>query len=156
MMRSVLLGQRKKPYASEFQIAEFSIQDNHLHLLVEAGAEALRPGMSGFMIAFARRLNAMLGRVGKVWGDRYNVVELDSPQKVKNALQYIFRNSVKHGIRSIGGAPDLYSSIWRFEKLAKPLDSIIEGPWAAEWPEVKPRTWFLAVGWWKKHGLLEW
>ncbi len=36
MLRAVLVDQRKRRYAKEFQVAELSIQDNHLHLIVEA------------------------------------------------------------------------------------------------------------------------
>src|SRR5205085_8070986 len=82
MIRSILLGQSKKSYATDFHVAEFSVQDNHLHMICEGTADGIRRGISGFMIAFARRFNAMHGRRGKVWGDRYHTTELDSPTQV--------------------------------------------------------------------------
>lgn len=56
-----------------FQIVHHSIQTNHIHLVVEADdRDVVTRKMSGFAIAFAKRLNNQLlgGRRGKVWSDR--------------------------------------------------------------------------------------
>src|SRR4249920_2892492 len=43
------------------RIVEFSVQGNHMHLVVEAGAhEALSRAMQGFSIRVAKGLNAMM------------------------------------------------------------------------------------------------
>ena len=153
MFRSVLLDQRKRRYASSFQVVEFSVQQDHLHLIVEAnGPDAhreLRSGVSGLVIAFAKRLNMMLGRRGKVWGDRWHGRELASPTEVRNALVYVFRNLAKHGTRIIGyDAVDPLSSAPRFAGWTMPLSWVFDdGPW----PLTPPRTWLLGTGW-RTHG----
>jgi REP element-mobilizing transposase RayT len=156
MLRSVLLDQRKRRYAASFQVVEFSIQDNHLHFIVEAnGPDAhreLRSGVSGLVIAFAKRLNMMLRRRGKVWGDRWHGRELGSPREVRNALVYVFRNVAHHGTRMCGdGAIDPLSSAARFTGWTHPLDWALwfgdDGPW----PDTPPRTWLLGTGW-STHG----
>ena len=50
------------------------------------GYEPLRSGVSGFEISFARRLNVMLGRRGKVWVDRYHRHDLKTPKETWNGL----------------------------------------------------------------------
>ena len=156
MLRGVLLGQRKRKYAQAFHVVEYSIQDNHLHLMVEAvGPEArdsLRSGISGFVISFAKRLNMMLGRKGKVWGDRWHGRELSSPTEVRNILGYIFRNVVKHGARVYGrGFADPLSSAPRFDGWTRPIVRIDQH---GLWPPNQPRTWLLERGW-RIQGLLD-
>jgi REP element-mobilizing transposase RayT len=160
MLRKVLRRQRDRRYARAFQVVEFTIQDNHLHLIVEAvgkdsAHDTLRSGVSGLVISFAKRLNRMLGRKGKVWGDRWHGRELASPRAVRNALVYVFRNLAKHGTRMLGDDNiDHLSSATRFTKWTRPLvwpfrDG--EGPW----PEAPPKTWLLGTGWHVHHGLID-
>jgi putative transposase len=157
MVQRVLFDQRRRTrYAASFQIVEFSIQHDHVHLMVEAagedGHDALRAGVSGFMIAFARRFNMMLGRRGKVWGDRWHGRELRSPSEVRNILGYIFRNVVKHGTRVYGrGFADHFSSASRFDGWSKP---IVRSDTGEIWPTAPPRTWLLETGW-RLRGLLD-
>ena len=149
MLREVLVQQRRRFYKDVFQIVEFSVQHNHLHLMVEAvgdeAHDALGAGMRGFAISFAKRLNAMLGRKGKVWGDRWHGRELGSPTEVRNILGYIFRNIVKHGALVYGsGFADPVSSASRFTGWKRPVVRTDHGE---EWPAAPPRTWMLAKGW---------
>lgn len=150
MFRTVLHRQRARRYAHTFQVVEFSIQDNHLHLIVEAtggeGAhDALRAGVSGLVISFAKRLNRILRRKGKVWGDRWHGQELRSPSEVRSRLVYVFRQLARHGTRMIGdGLVDPLSSASRFKGWSSPVRPIIEPD---SWPEARPRTWLLGVGW---------
>ncbi len=54
-----------------FALVEFSVQSNHLHLLVEArDRAALSSGMRGLAIRLARTINRTLARRGSVWADR--------------------------------------------------------------------------------------
>ena len=150
MFNSVILDQRKRRYASSFQVVEFTVQENHLHLIVEArGPSAhreLRAGVSGLVIAFAKRLNMMLRRRGKVWGDRWHGRELGSPREVRNALVYVFRNLAKHGTRMIGqDLVDVMSSALRFHGWTSPLTFYVDDE--LQWPNAPPRTWLLDDGW---------
>jgi putative transposase len=87
LVAEVLRDQRRRRYRNDFRIVHYSIQSNHLHLVVEAdterakGYKPLRSGVSGFEIAFARRLNLLLRRRGKVWADRYHRHDLKTPKE---------------------------------------------------------------------------
>ena len=91
--QSVRLTQRP-----DFRIVEFSIQSNHIHMIVEAESnDALSRGMKSFAVRTNRRFNAALGRGrGKVWADRYHREDLRTPRQVRNALVYCLANYKKH------------------------------------------------------------
>ncbi len=160
MLREVLHRQRDRRYAKTFQVVEFTIQDDHLHFIVEAPGvvetgmkdahQALRSGVSGLVISFAKQLNKLLGRRrGKVWGDRFHSRELASPTEVRNALVYVFRNLARHGAYLHGdGNVDQLSSAPRFSRWTRPVLSV-HGD-AASWPQAPPRTWLLDRGWWSR------
>lgn len=88
LLRSVIATSEREG----FRIAEYSIQGDHLHMMVEAddGASLTR-GMRSFTIRVAQRINRQIfaRRRGKVWGDRYHRRELTNPTEVRNALLYI-------------------------------------------------------------------
>jgi REP element-mobilizing transposase RayT len=148
----VLQQQQRKDYEPDFQVVHFSIQHNHLHLIVEADERALRAGVSGLMIAFARRLNALLRRRGSVWGDRYHRHDLATPREVHHTLSYVFNNAKKHGLRVLGqGFVDPYSSARRFHGWAS---EVFEYGEPDPWPKVRARTWLLGQGW-KKRGFID-
>src|SRR4051794_36095526 len=51
------------------RLVDFSIEDNHLHLIVETpGKDQLRRAMTGFGVRLARRLNKVSNRRGQVVG----------------------------------------------------------------------------------------
>jgi hypothetical protein len=90
LFESVLEDQRTRPYAKGFAITAHAALEKELRLIVEGTSSkahsALRAGMSGLFIAFARRLNMLLGRRGKVWSDRWDGRELSTPQEVREAI----------------------------------------------------------------------
>src|SRR4051812_32104663 len=56
-----------------FRVLHFSVQRDHVHLVVEADdKESLWRGTTGLEVRVARRLNSMLGKKGRFWGDRYH------------------------------------------------------------------------------------
>ena len=86
-----------------FRIVHISIQQTHVHLLVEAENKlALARGMSGFQISAARNINTVLGgergqrRCGRVFVDRYHLVVITSPTQARHALSYVLNNWRKH------------------------------------------------------------
>jgi hypothetical protein len=138
-----------------FRIAHFSVQRDHVHLLVEAAdKQALSAGMRGLVIRIARRLNLALGRTGRFWGDRWNGRALGSPREVRNALAYLFFNARKH--RELPFGLDAYaSSLWASACFRDPvyregLQLLAEGRAP---PVAAPHTWLLREGW-RRHGLL--
>ena len=90
------------------RLCEFSIQGNHIHLVVEAeGPTALSQAMQGLGVRVARGLNRMMDRRGRVFADRYHGHVLRTPTEVKRAVHYVRNNFAKHtGARYV----DEYSS----------------------------------------------
>lgn len=81
----------------DFQVVDYVILGNHLHLLVEADdAEALSRGMQALGIRVAMRLNSLQNRRGAVFVDRYHAHALGSRREVANALKYIAGNYRRH------------------------------------------------------------
>jgi REP element-mobilizing transposase RayT len=72
-----------------FRIVHFSVQGDHLHLIVEArNAQRLSRGMQGLATWIARRLNQLIGRRGKVFADRFHAQVLRTPLEVARAVAY--------------------------------------------------------------------
>src|SRR5262245_6247252 len=70
-----------------FRILQYSVQMDHVHLLVEAaGTNELARGCQGLAVRIARSVNQVLGRCGAVWGDRYHARALATPAEVRRAL----------------------------------------------------------------------
>jgi hypothetical protein len=156
MLCRVLSKQRTRAYEPAFQVAHFSVQESHVHLIVEANDDALRTGVSGFVISFARRLNRLLRRKGRVWSERYHRHELTTPRAVHHVLAYVFNNYRKHGVRVRGLPPDLgfadhYSSAPRFRAWTVPVVHFAD---TEPWPRVTARTWLLGKGW-QTHGPID-
>ena len=157
LFADVLHDQRKRAYNEDFRVVHFSLQTNHVHLVVEAdsakgvaagrkGYAPLRAGVSGLMIAFARRLNMMLRRKGKVWDDRYHRRDLKTPTEANRALAYVFRNFLHHGEVGWGkGIVDPFSSAWLFEGWTEPVRPFrTSRRWA--WPVCRAKTWLASRG----------
>jgi REP element-mobilizing transposase RayT len=81
-----------------FQIVHFSVQSNHVHLLVEAQSHrALVEGIRGFNVSLARRINRLLFRSGRLLAERWHGHPLTTPRAVRRALVYVLANARKHG-----------------------------------------------------------
>jgi putative transposase len=133
---------------SGFRVIHYSVQDDHVHLLVEADdAPALSRGLRGLAIRVARTVNRVLGRRGPVWGDRYHARPLTTPRTVRHALVYVLMNVHKHRVDA--PALDPCSSARWFDGWQPGL---LVGP-EGDRPVARPRTWLAAVGW-RRHGLL--
>jgi len=134
-----------------FRLVHFSVQGNHLHLIVEAeDAKTLGRGMQGLCIRIARGVNRLLRRRGKVFSDRYHRHDLESPRETRNALAYVLQNHRKHeferGERCPRGWTDPCSSAaffdgWSHRRRFISPDDEEDAPVAA------PTTWMLTTGW---------
>ena len=142
-----------------FRVVEFNVLGNHVHLVVEAGgAEALARGMQGLNVRLARRINAVLGRSGKLFAERYHARSLRTPRDVRNVLRYVLLNARHH-------AAERGETMWRGW-----VDPCSSGAWFHGWkgamrrdvewlellrketrPTAVARTWLLVEGW-KKNG----
>jgi REP element-mobilizing transposase RayT len=121
-----------------FRVVHFSIQDDHVHLVVEAEHEALSRGVQGLAIRIARHVNALLRTRGSFWADRFHSRELESPRAVRNAIVYVLMNVKKHHRR------------------CSDVDPCSSAPWffrveRGESPIRPPSTWLGATGW-LRHG----
>jgi hypothetical protein len=134
--------------ARGFRLLHFSVQADHLHLLVEAdGHTRLVRGLQGLAIRIARAVNRALGRRGRVWGDRYHVRLLRTPREVRHALVYVLQNWRKH-VPGARGHDPRSSAAW-FSGWGVPAQlSSVRAPVATA------RTWLAAVGW-RCHGRLD-
>jgi hypothetical protein len=133
----------------DFRVAHFSVQSDHLHLVVEADDRgALSRGMRGLAIRCALAVNRALGRRGALWAERYHASALRTPRMVRNALVYVLANARKH-LHAVAGLDPCSSARW-FDGFRGPDPA---AP-ASEAPPTKPpRTWLLRIGW-RRHGLL--
>src|SRR5882757_2700146 len=99
----------------DVRVVEFSVQGNHIHLVVEApNRRALARAIQGLSIRVAKGLNRMMGRKGRVFDDRYHARLLRTPTEVRHAIRYVLDNARKHaaerGETYAPGYIDPYSS----------------------------------------------
>ena len=134
-----------------FRVVHYSVQRSHAHFIVEApgGKYAMECGMKAVGQRFARCVNRVFGRNGPVLYGRYNLILLETPRQVRNALAYVLLNVRKHGREAGRGLPPAQ------------IDPCSSGPWFDGWkrgskrpaptrepPEVAPaRFWLLTQGW---------
>jgi len=126
------------------RIVHYSVQGNHLHLLVEADdRRAMSNGMRALLISMARRLNDLMRKSGGLFVDRFHERPLASPNAVRTALRYVLTNAHKHHGHDL-------------------VDPFSSGPWFGGWPAnvrkptwlpctgppvTKPASWLLRDGW---------
>ena len=146
LLRSVFGASQHRAgtWGQGFRLVHYSVQSNHLHLMVEASdSTSLARGMQGLLVRMARRLNRLWERRGRVVADRFHSRVLRTPREVRNALRYVLKNHERHGIWFRGTDP--YSSGASFDGWRG-----VAGPKArARLPDpvVRARTWLLAKGW---------
>jgi hypothetical protein len=140
-----------------FRVVHYSIQTNHVHLIVEAaGKQALGSGMKSIGSRLARAVNRVFSRVGPVVDGRYHLRVLRTPREVRNAIAYVLLNVRKHWRQRRGTAPpgrvDEASSGRWFNGWRRRVRGPTRG---GEAPEVAaPRSWLLSQGW-RRHGLID-
>ena len=131
-----------------FRLLHFSVQSDHLHLLVEADEPTrLTRGVQGLAIRVAKAVNRILGRRGTVWGDRYHARTLASPREVRNALIYVLQNWKKH-VPGARGLDSRSSAAW-FTGWRTPIARTLRAS-----PIAAARTWLARIGW-QRHGMLD-
>ena len=138
-----------------FRVVHYSIQNDHLHAIVEATSQRdLAHGMKSIGSRLARAVNRIFGRRGSVLADRYHLHILRTPREVRNAIAYVLLNARRHlaklGRRLPTAAGDPASSGRRFSGWNRRFQpgSSIDPP-----PVAPPRTWLLRAGW-RRHGLV--
>ncbi len=143
------LQRQRAAVGHDFRVIAFSVQDDHVHLIVEAKDKArLAAGARALGIRLAHAVNGVLGRRGRVIGDRYHVRTLRTPREVKFALVYVLQNFKKHQPHAPTALDPCSSAAW-FDGFR---DAIVSTD-ADTSPTHPPRTWLLRLGW-RRYGLL--
>ena len=152
------LGRMSRP---GFRVVHYSIQDNHAHFLVEAaGRERLANGMKSLAARFARCVNRVFGRTGKVLADRFHHVVKRTPTEVRRALAYVLLNVRKHyrerchrkpPVVLDGASSGLWFDGWNGRE-PPPLGRCADADRACG--VAAPHTWLLGKGW-RRIGLID-
>lgn len=140
-----------------FRVVHFSVQYDHVHLIVEAASKrALSAGMRSLAIRVARQVNRLLMRKGRFWADRWHGHALASPREVRNAVVYVLANFRKHARSAVPPGIDPYSSGAWFTHFRgfhparhHPLYASRPPPLGAAdlgVPVSAPRTWLMTAG----------
>jgi hypothetical protein len=124
-----------------FRVIHFSIQQDHGHFIVEGDEpRRARGGVHGLAIRLALAVNRVLGRKGKVVGDRYHVRPLTTPRQMRTSMVYVLLNFRKH-LRAPACIDPRSSGQhfpgWQATPVAKDVAPAT----------VEPGTWMARVGW---------
>ena len=144
---------------SGFRVIHFSIQQDHGHFIVEGDeARRARGGMHGLAIRLALAVNRVLGRKGKVVGDRYHVRPLTTPRQMRASMVYVLLNFRKHlrappGIDPRSSGP--HFSGWRRHPRLDSADVGAAAGAVGPAATVAPTTWMATVGWQRAGGPLK-
>jgi REP element-mobilizing transposase RayT len=168
-LRGALFGEVRQALAEGqerfgFRLVHFSVQSNHVHLIVEAGGRrSLSRGMQGLSIRVARAVNGQLARRGRVFADRYHARALKTARAAHFAVRYVLLNARKHqrSPRKVAaselpmGFVDSCSSAPWFDGFGRPAALVFGAErgrqrWRVcserEAPVVPARTWLLRRG----------
>ncbi len=139
-------------------VVHYSIQDNHLHLMVEAAdKQRLARGMQLLFSRIAFEVNRLAQRHGRLFRDRHHRRALTNPTQTRNALVYVLFNGRKHRLQK-GDAPshiltwiDPCSSAAWFEGWSAdyaPTRTLLERTRAGPCVRgAEPTTWLAREGW---------
>jgi REP element-mobilizing transposase RayT len=128
-------------HKSAFRVVHFSVQSDHIHLVVEGDAPvALVRGLQGLAGRCAKAVNRAAGRRGRVWSSRYHARALRTPTEARRGLVYVLLNFRKH-LRASPGVDPRSSGPW-FAGWRTPTPAPRESP-----PIASPRTWLATTGW---------
>ncbi len=134
-----------------FKIVAYTIQTNHLHLIVECGSRKhLANGMKAIQVRIARGVNRLWERSGRVFRDRYHDHVLKTPSEVRRALCYVLNNHYKHGHRAALGLDYYASGAW-FGGWRQKFE--VTGTEGMPLHVPEPGTWLLRIGW-RRRGLI--
>jgi REP element-mobilizing transposase RayT len=146
---------------NDFRVVDWSIQGNHIHLVVEAvGSVRLSREMQGLSVRIARGLNGKLDRQGSVFADRYHARILKTPREVRNAKAYVLLNARRHAVQRGRSCQrnwmDPYSSWAWFDGWKDCSSTAVHKARAGPDKErcgAAGKTWLMRVGW-RRYGLI--
>jgi len=93
ILKRAIMNARKQG----LRVIHFTLEYDHIHLLIEAeNNEILGKGMQSFGVTFSKAINRMKKQSGGVYKHRYHFRQISGVRQLKNVLNYIFTNGVKH------------------------------------------------------------
>jgi REP element-mobilizing transposase RayT len=118
----------KKARLLGLKVIQYTLEYDHVHLLVESSDKiSLGKGMQSLGISFSKKINKIKKQNGKVFKTRYHFRKLSTPREIKNVLNYILGNGVKHKESSSIVSPfNSLSVITAFDKLYPGFERMIE------------------------------
>jgi len=85
--------------AGKFQLHDFVVMPNHVHLLIRVGGDmTIEKAMQFIKGGFSFRLKKELGYLGEVWQGGFSEVRVDDRQSLLRHRDYIAQNPVKAGL----------------------------------------------------------
>jgi len=165
-LKSGLKNLRVPPLLEQFKISaekakqqglrliHFSIQTNHLHLLVECrDNETLSRGMKSLGCKLGKAIRKYCGGSGPVFKGRFHLQVIKNPTQARNSLAYVLLNEAKH--KKFIPYKDAYSSAGHFHEWRRLLGRNT-GPILQYGRQVKrslpghlsaPHSWLAREGW---------
>ena len=158
----VVMAEIARVSTKGLRVLHQSLQDDHLHLIVEADdAASLSRGIQRLALRVAMTVNALVGRHGRFWRERYHRRDLATPRQFRNALVYVTFNFRKHAspaqrllrTRELDGKS---SALWIDDWKSETFAAYVRERRARAGPRitVPPQTWIARIGW-KRHGLID-
>lgn len=93
ILKRAILNARKKG----LRVLHYSLEYDHVHLLIEAENNTiLGKGMQAFGVTLSKAINRVRKLKGGVYKHRYHFRQISSARELKNVMNYIFSNGMKH------------------------------------------------------------
>ena len=80
---------------NKITVVAYCLMDNHVHLLLHSGLQAMSEALKWINIKFAGRYNHKYKKVGHVFQDRFKSEIIGTEEYLIQALRYIHNNPVK-------------------------------------------------------------
>ena len=98
--KTILKGLRHAILRARLQglrIIHYSLEHDHVHLYAESGNnKILAKGMKALGVSLVKKINRFCKTKGTCYKTRYHLRVLRSASEVKNVLNYILKNGIKH------------------------------------------------------------
>lgn len=153
LVHDVLVRELVALKARGVRVIHYSIQTDHLHLIVESHDRTTLSRQMQFLFSrIARAVNAVAHRSGSLFRDRHHRHDLRTPTEMRRALVYVLFNTRKHSTSYRW--MDRHSSMrwfhgWSAERAPADAELLEVGPAA---PVSEPSTWLAARGWQRAGG----
>ncbi|MGZ3787896.1 MAG: transposase [Bacteriovorax sp.] len=93
LLKRAILNTRRQG----LKVIHYSLEYDHVHLLIEAeNNHVLGKGMQAFGVTLSKAINRMRKLKGGVYKHRYHFRKISGARELKNVMNYIFTNGLKH------------------------------------------------------------